>query len=627
MCNIDTRYETRGFGWGVGEFLKRGVMMNNNGTGIPKRDEISQEFKWKLEDIYASNDLWEMDYQRVMQMADSLSPYKEDMGSSADKLFECLYKSTEMSRLFEKVYVYAHMRSHEDSTDSFFQGLADRVDSLGVTVSSAGSFIVPGILTVPDKVLEAFLAESEGLRFYKRFIDEIRRKKPHILSAAEEQVLAMTGEIVQAPGTIFSMLNNADIKFPYIKDEDGNKLELTKGRYIQLMESSERRVRKDAFNGMYSTYSKQKNTLAALLNANVKVNMFSARVRKYGSAREESLFEDNVPIAVYDNLIAAMHDNMDLMHRYVKLRKRIMGLKELHMYDLYVPMIKEVKMKVSFEEAKKIVKEGLRVLGEDYGKDLEKGLNSGWIDVYENEGKRSGAYSWGCYDSHPYVLLNHNDTLNNMFTLAHEMGHALHSYYSDSSQPYIYAQYKIFVAEVASTVNESLVMNYMLNNTNDQKKKMYLLNYFMEQFRNTVYRQTMFAEFEKIIHERAESGEALTAELLCSIYRDLNIKYYGPDMVVDDYIDMEWARIPHFYSSFYVYKYATGFSAAMSISQQILKEGQPAVDRYLKFLKSGGSDYPIELLKIANVDMSTTAPVDNALKMFGSLLDQMEEYL
>ncbi|HOM43856.1 MAG TPA: oligoendopeptidase F, partial [Bacillota bacterium] len=438
-------------------------------------------------------------------------------------------------------------------------------------------------------------------------------------------ILALAGEMARAPETIFGMLNNADIKFPHIKDEKGNEVELTKGRYIQLVESSDRRVRKDAFEGLYSTYSKQKNTLAALLNANVKANMFSARVRKYGSAREESLFEDNVKEEVYDNLIAAMHDNMNLMHRYVKLRKRIMGLEELHMYDLYVPMIKEVKMEIPFEEAKKIVREGLEILGEDYGRNLEKGLNSGWIDVYENEGKRSGAYSWGCYDSHPYVLLNHNDTLNNMFTLTHEMGHALHSYYSDSNQPYIYAQYKIFVAEVASTVNESLVMNYLLNTTKDQKKKMYLLNYFMEQFRTIVYRQTMFAEFEKIIHEKAESGEALTAELLCSVYRDLNILYYGPDIVVDDLIDMEWARIPHFYSSFYVYKYATGFSAAMSISQQMLKEGRPAVDRYLEFLKSGGSDYPIELLKIANVDMSTKEPVDNALKLFGSLLDQMEE--
>lgn len=607
--------------------LRRGIKVMQKSSNIPKRSEIPEQYKWRLEDIYSSNDLWEEDCKKVGEMAEKLAPYRGTMGESAGKLLECLDLSTGMTRLFEKVYVYAHMRSHEDSTNSYYQGLADRADSLGVKVNSANSFIVPGILAISDEKLSGFLKESEGLRFYDRYLDEIRRMKPHVLSADEEQILAMAGEMAKAPGTIFGMLNNADIKFPYIKDEQGNEIELTKGRYIQLMESSDRRVRKDAFDALYSTYSKQKNTLAALLNANVKANIFSARVRKYGSAREESLFADNVPVEVYDNLIKAMHDNMNLMHRYVKLRKRLMGLDELHMYDLYVPMIKDVKMEITFEEAKKTVKEGLQVLGETYGKDLEKGLNSGWIDVYENEGKRSGAYSWGCYDSHPYVLLNHTDTLNNMFTLAHEMGHALHSYYSDANQPYIYAQYKIFVAEVASTLNEALLMDYLLKNMKDKAKKMYLLNYYMEQFRTTVYRQTMFAEFEKIIHEKAEAGEALTAELLCSIYRNLNIQYYGPDIVADDYIDMEWARIPHFYTSFYVYKYATGFSAAVSISQQILGEGLPAVDRYLKFLKSGGSDYPIELLKMANVDMSTPEPVNNALKVFGSLLDQMEELL
>jgi len=599
--------------------------MLKKSLGIPKRNEIPEEYKWKLEYIYASDDLWEADYQKVKEMADNLSSYKEIIGESAEGLLDCLNKSTGMIRLFEKTFVYAHMRSHEDSTNSFYQGLADRADSLEVTVYSANSFIEPGILAIPDEKLEAFLKKSEGLRFYKRFLDEIRRMKPYVLSASEEQILAMTGEIAQAPGTIFGMLNNADIKFPYIKDEKGNEVELTKGRYTQFMESNDRRVRKDAFDGLYSTYSKQKNTLAALLNANVKANIFSSRVRKYGSAREESLFADNIPEEVYDNLIKAVNDNMKLMHRYMKLRKKMMGLNELHMYDIYVPMIKEVRMEIPFEEAKDTVKEGLKVLGEDYVKNLENGFNSGWIDVYENKGKRSGAYSWGCYDSHPYVLLNHTDTLDHMFTIAHEMGHALHSYYSDSNQPYIYAQYKIFVAEVASTLNEVLLLNYLLKITSDKTKKMYLLNHFLEQFRTTLYRQTMFAEFEKIIHGKAEAGEALTAELLCSVYRDLNIRYYGPDVVVDDYLDMEWARIPHFYSSFYVYKYSTGFSAAVSISQQILNEGKPAVERYLKFLKSGASDYPIELLKIANVDISTKEPVNNALKLFESLLDQMEE--
>lgn len=601
--------------------------MVTNSSTLPKRSEIPESSKWRLEDIYSSDALWEKDYQKVKEMAEKLSKYNERLRENAGRLLECLNLNADMMRLFEKVYVYAHMRSHEDSTNSYYQGLSDRSDSLNVSVSSANAFIEPGILAIPDEKLAEFLKESEGLRFYGRYLDEIRRMKPHVLSAEEEQLLAMAGELAQAPGNIFNMLNNADIKFPVVKDENGNDVEVTKGRYLQLIESSDRRVRKDVFDALYSSYWKQRNTIAATLNANVKANMFSSRVRKHPSAREQSLFADNIPATVYDNLIKAIHDNLHLMYRYVNLRKKLMGLDELHMYDLYTPMLKEVKMEIPFEEARETVKKGLAALGEDYLADLEKGFDSGWIDVYENEGKRSGAYSWGCYDSHPYVLLNHSNTLNNMFTLAHEMGHALHSYYSDSHQPYIYAQYRIFVAEVASTLNEALLMDYLLKNTTEKMKKMYLLNYFMEQFRTTVYRQTMFAEFEKIIHEKAEAGEALTADSLCAIYKDLNVKYYGPDIIVDDYIQIEWARIPHFYTSFYVYKYATGFSAAISISDQILKEGQPAVERYKKFLQSGGSDYPIELLKIANVDMSTPEPVNKALKVFESLLDQMEELI
>lgn len=601
-------------------------MQNNNGK-VPKRSEIPAQYKWKLEDMYQTNELWEKDYQKVKELAHRLAAYKDTLAESSGKLLECLDCSADMSRLFEKVYVYANMRSHEDTADSYYQGLVDRAGSLSVVVSSAGSFLTPGILAIPEEKLKAYLAENEKLRFYDRYLSEITRMRPHVLTADGEKIMAMAGEIAEAPENIFSMLNNADIRFPAVKDEKGNEVEVTKGRYVQLMESADRRVRKDAFDALYSSYTKQKNTLAALLSSNVKTNIFSSRVRKYGSAREESLFADNVPVSVYDNLIKAIHENMGLMYRYMALRKKMMGLSELHMYDLYTPIVKEANMEMPYEKAVETVKKGLAVLGEKYSADLEKGLTSGWIDVYENEGKRSGAYSWGCYESHPYVLLNYTDNLNNMFTLAHEMGHALHSYYSDGNQPYIYAQYKIFVAEVASTLNEALLMEYLLKNTKDKTQKMYLLNYFMEQFRTTVYRQTMFAEFEKIIHEKAEAEEALTAELLCSIYHDLNVKYYGPDVVMDEYIDMEWARIPHFYSSFYVYKYATGFSAAMSISQQIKEKGQPAVDRYLKFLASGGSDYPIELLKIANVDMTTPTPVNNAMKVFEGLLDEMEKLI
>lgn len=596
-------------------------------ASIPKRNEIPDHFKWKLEAIYASNDLWEKDFTVVKELASKLVNFKSKVGASAESLLECLDANAAMGRLFEKVYVYAHMRSHEDSADGYYQGLANRTESLAVEVSSASSFMVPEILAIPEDLLAAYIKGNDKLSFYKKYIDEILRTKPYILNANEEQIMAMSGEMANAPSSIFSMLNNADIKFPSIKDENGNELEITKGRFIQLMESTDRRVRKDAFEALYTTYKKQRNTLAALLNAQVKSNIFNAKVRKYSSARESYLFPDNVPETVYDNLIKSMHDNMHLMHRYMKLRKEVMGLDQLHMYDIYATMVKEAKMDVSYDEAVETVKKGVAVLGEQYSRDLEKGLTSGWIDVYENEGKRSGAYSWGCYDSHPYVLLNHTDTLNNMFTLAHEMGHALHSYYSDANQPYIYAQYKIFVAEVASTLNEALLMHHLLENTTDKTKKMYLLNYYMEQFRTTVYRQTMFAEFEKIIHNKAEAGESLTADVLCQIYHDLNVKYYGPDMVVDELVDMEWARIPHFYNSFYVYKYATGFSAATALAHKILEEGQPAIDRYLEFLKSGGSDYPIELLKNAGVDMTTAEPIDNALKVFEDLLNQMEQLI
>lgn len=601
--------------------------MANEGSRIPKRSEVSPDNKWKLEDIYPSMDLWEEDYKEVKSLASKLSEYKGILNQSSTKLLECLNADTEMNRLFDKVYVYAQMKSHEDTTDGFYQGIADRADSLGTFVSSANSFIVPGILELPDEILNNFIEENEDLGFYSTHIEDIRRNKPHVLSANEEQLLAMAGEMTNSPASIYNMINNADIKFPTIIDEKGQEIEVTKGRYIPFMESSDRRVRKDAFDALYSTYKKQINTLASTLSANVKANIFNANARKYSSAREASLFPDNVPLSVYDNLLEAVGDNIHLMHRYVSLRKKLLKYDELHMYDLYTPIVGEVKMEIPFEDGVETVKKGLEVLGGQYMSDLKLGLTSGWIDVYENEGKRSGAYSWGCYDSHPYVLLNYTPTVDNMFTLAHEMGHAMHSFYSNSNQEYIYSGYKIFVAEVASTLNETMLMDYLLKKTTDKKEKMYLLNHYMESFRGTVFRQTMFAEFEKIIHERAEAGESLTAELLSSVYHELNVKYYGPDMIVDDYIDYEWARIPHFYSSFYVYKYATGFSAATSLSQQILNEGEPALEKYLEFLKSGGSDYPLELLKNAGVDMTSPEPVRDALKRFEDVLNQFEELI
>lgn len=598
--------------------------MLNNSSKLPKRSEIASENKWKLEHIYASNDLWEEDFQKVKELAAQLQGFKATLAQSPSTLLECLNINVQMERLFSKVSVYAHMRNHEDTTNGYYQGLADRADSLRSEVSSANSFIIPELLEIPDDKLKNFLNENKDLQFYQKYINEITRKKPHTLSAKEEQLLAMAGELSGAPSSIHNMLDNADIKFPTILNEAGKEVELTKGRFLAFMESSDRRVRKDAFEALYSTYKKQINTLAATLSSEVKTNIFNAKVRKYNSAREASLFSDNVSTEVYDNLIKTINNNLHLMHRYVSLRKKLLNLDELHIYDLYTPIIQNVKMEISYDKAVETVKNAFSILGEQYLTDIGNGFNSGWIDIYENEGKRSGAYSWGCYDSHPYVLLNHANTLKSTFTLAHEMGHAMHRFYSSKNQPYIYAAYKIFVAEVASTFNEALLRDYLLKNTSDKKEKMYLLNQYMESFRGTVYRQTMFAEFEKIIHEKAEAGEALTTEMLSAIYHDLNVKYYGPDIVVDDYIDIEWARIPHFYKNFYVYKYATGFSAATALSNQVINNGEASLIKYLAFLKSGGSDYPLELLKNAGVDMTTPKPIEDALKVFEATLDQFE---
>lgn len=574
--------------------------------------------------MFPSDAAWEDEYKQVQQHIEAIGHYKGKLAQSPAILADCMKTYEKLGLAMERVYVYARMRRDEDNTNTKYQGMTDRAGSLNVSVSSATSFLVPEILAMPEEKLESYIADP-ALASHTFYLKEIKRQKAHVLSELEEQIIAQAGELAQAPQTIFGMINNADMAFPTIKDEHGNDVQITHGRYIQLMESQDRRVRQEAFKAVYDTYGKQKNTIAATLNASVKKDAFYARIRKYPSALAAALDDDNIPTDVYTNLIQAVRDNLPAMHRYVSLRKKLLGVDELHMYDLYVPMVGEVKMDIPYAEAIRLVKEGLKPLGSEYGHVLDEAFTSGWVDVYENEGKTSGAYSWGAYGTHPYVLMNYHNNVNNLFTLAHEMGHAMHSYYSDKTQPYLDAQYKIFVAEVASTLNESLLMDYMLKNTKDPRQKMYLLNHYLEQFRGTVYRQTMFAEFEKLTHEKVEAGEPLTAETLCSMYYDLNKDYYGPDMVIDEDIKMEWARIPHFYNEFYVYQYATGFSAATALSQQILSEGEPAVKRYLNFLSSGGSDYPIELLRKAGVDMASPEPVVEGLKVFARLLDEMEK--
>lgn len=601
-------------------------MKDQKTKNLPSRDEISSEFKWDLEAIYKDESIWEEDFNKVKTLTEQLKEYQGTLMESNNQLLKALSLQDELSELLGKIFVYARMKKDEDNSNSKYQALSDKVSSLGVQVNSATAFIVPEILSMPDEKIE-LLKKDESLKIYKQYLDELTRVKKHVLSEDMEQLLAKTGEISQASDNIFSMLNNADIKFPYIKDENDEDIELTKGRYVQFIESSNRRVRKDAFNAMYSTYDSLKNTYAATLNANVKKNIFYSQVRNYSSSIEASLFDDNVSVDVYNQLIDTIDDNMDLMHRYVNLRKKMLNVDELHMYDLYTPIVKDIELKIPYEEAKKIIIQGLQPLGEEYIETLKNGLESRWIDVYENKGKTSGAYSWGSYGTNPYILLNYQGKVGDLFTVAHELGHSMHSHYSHKNQPYINSSYKIFVAEVASTLNESLLMNYLLKNTTDKNEKLYYLNYYLEQFKGTIYRQTMFAEFEKMIYEKVENGDALTHELLNKLYHDLNVKYYGDKIVIDDYIDLEWSRIPHFYMNFYVYKYATGFSAAISLSKQILEEGEPAVKRYLEFLKSGGSEYPIEQLKKAGVDMTTKKPIQNALSVFSDVLTQIEELL
>jgi len=592
---------------------------------LPKRSEVDQKFTWAIEDLYVSDDLWQKDYDKVKEMIPKAAEYQGRLSKSGDLLLSFLQLEEKISMLLEQVYVYANQKYHEDTSNASYQDLSNKANALSVQVTSALSFATPEILSIPEEMITQFWVENEELKLYDFHIKDILRLKPHILSAEMEELLADAGEMAEAPGNIFSMFNNADIRFPEIKDEEGKDLRITHGRYGQLLESNDRRVRKEAFEGVYATYQSFRNTLAAAFSSNVKQEAYFAKVRKYPSSLERTLDAGNIPIEVYTNLIAAVHENFGLMHRYVTLRKKLLGLDELHMYDLYAPLIPNIKMEIPFDEAKKIVAKGMEPLGDSYQKILNEGYSHRWIDIYENENKRSGAYSWGAYGTHPYVLLNYNDTLNNVFTLAHEMGHAIHSYHSDKEQPYIYAGYKIFVAEVASTCNESLLIDYMLKNTEDKKEKAYLINHFLEKFKGTLYRQCMFAEFEMITHKMVEEGESLTADALCKIYHDLNVAYFGDDIVIDSEIDMEWARIPHFYNAFYVYQYATGYSAAIALSKRILDEGEPAVKDYIRFLSSGSSNYPIELLKAAGVDMSTKEPVNQALTLFEELLNKMEE--
>lgn len=593
-------------------------------TSIPERNEIDDKFKWKLEDIFKDDKKWEQSAEEIKNKIPEFKKYEGHLKDSAQVFYDFLTFSDKISQIIEKVYVYANMRLHQDSRSSFYQAQTNKAEMLMVELNNAMSPFIPEITNMPNETIEKFMSEKQELKIYAHYLESITRQKEHILSPAEEAILAKMGSFSNSAEDIFSMLNDADITFPKIKDENGDEIELTKGRYIKFMESKNREVRKSAFNTLYETYEKLKNTIAAAYYSNVKKDVFYSQVRKYPSSIAAALDDDNIPSEVYDNLISSVHKYLPLMYRYVNIRKKLLGLDELHMYDLYAPLVEDADMKITYDEAKQIIVKALAPMGEDYVSSLKKGLEGGWIDVYENKGKRGGAYSWGAYGVHPYVLLNHNDNLNSLFTLVHEMGHAMHSFYTWKTQPHVYSGHKIFVAEVASTCNESLLMEYMLKNTTDKKTRMYLINYFLEQFKGTFFRQAMFAEFEKKCHELVENGEPLTCDSMCDIYRKLNELYFGDGLVIDKHIDLEWARIPHFYSAFYVYQYSTGYTAAIALSSRILKEGKPAVDRYIDFLSNGSSKYSIDLLKGAGVDMTKVEPFEEAMAVFERLLDDME---
>lgn len=574
--------------------------------------------------MVASDSLWEELFKEASEKVKRYADFKGKLALSADSLYQCLKFDDEISEEIELLYVYARMSSDQDTADQTYQDMFARAQSLSYKASEYSSFIVPEILSIEKETLERYMRADNGISHFKRALEMVLNKREHTLSGEMEELLAQSYDATQGAGQIFTMFNNADVKFPVITGENGEGIRITHGNYISLMENQDRRIRKDAFEGLYSVYAQYSNTLAAAFSSNVKQAVFYAKAKKYESSRQYYLADNEVPELVYDNLVRGVRENLPKLHRYAGLRRRILGVDELHMYDLYVPMVSSVDRRYTFEEAKAMVKEGLAPLGEEYLSILQEGFDSRWIDVYENEGKRSGAYSWGTYGSHPYVLLNFQGTLNDVFTLAHEMGHSIHSWYSDKNQPFTYAGYKIFVAEVASTCNEALLIRHLLKKSGNREEKAYLLNHFLESFRGTLFRQTMFAEFENMAHSMGAAGESLTAQNLCRMYRQLNVDYFGPEMTVDSQIDYEWERIPHFYTPFYVYQYATGFSAAVAISSRILKGEDGALEGYKKFLSGGCSMNPIDLLKLCGVDMSTTEPVDEALKFFGDLLDEFE---
>ena len=591
---------------------------------VKDRKDIDVKDTWNLESIYANNELWEEDYAALEKDAAEFAKLKGAIEADVSKIPAVLDAYYGLHRRLSKLSVYARMRFDQDTTDSTYQTMSAKIGSLGVKIGAASAFVEPEILSYSKEQLEAAEKENERTAYYGRKIEEMLRGQEHTLDAEKEELLAAAGDMAEAPDDIFSVLMNADMKYPDIVLEDGTHLPLTNSTYISYMESPDRAVREGAFKTLYGQIASLKNTFAAIYRGNLKQAKFYAQSRKYSSARAMYLADSNVPESVYDNLLSAVHEALPMMYRYVAVRKKVLGVDKLHMYDVYTPIVAAQNQTYEFEQAKQMVLEALKPMGEDYLSHAREGLENRWIDIYPNKGKKGGAYSWGCYDSQPFILLNYTKNLDSVFTLIHEMGHSIHSYYSRTAQDYAYSDYKIFVVEVASTCNECLLMHDLLEKTTDKEQRKYLLNHYLDSFKGTLFRQTMFAEFEKNAHEYCAQGKPLTAEALSQMYLELNQKYFGPDMEKDEEIAYEWMRIPHFYTPFYVYQYATGYSAAVALSAKILKEGKPAVDAYMSFLKGGESKDPIDLLKMAGVDMTTEKPVADALALFGELVTELE---
>lgn len=593
---------------------------------IPARADVPEKDKWAIQDLFATDDDWRAALAKAKEFIPRITAFRGRLAESGAALLSFFRLDDEISLAFDALVHYAQRRSDEDTRVAAYQEMVSQVTRFAVEIQSAAAFETPELLAISDEDMNRLYAEAPELELYRLNIDRIRRRREHVLSDKEEAILAAAGEMAASPDDIYSMLNDADLKFPDAVDKDGNKHPVTHGTFIPLMQSYDRVLRKSAFDSLYSVYGQFRNTSAATLSAQLKQLLFFANVRKYPSTLDAALDGNEVPTEIYRNLIDAVHRSFAPMYRYVALRKKLLGVDELHMYDLYVPVVDGVEMKFTFEEAKEIALKALAPLGEDYLNLLREGFANGWIDVYENEGKRSGAYSAGAR-VHPYVLLNFKGTLDDVFTLVHEMGHSIHSYLSNKTQPTAYQDYVIFVAEVASTCNEALLMEYLLSVTTDKKERAYLINHFLEQFRGTLYRQTMFAEFELTANEMTQRGEGTTAEALCAMYKKLNEQYFGPEMNVDEEISLEWARIPHFYYDYYVYQYATGYAAAIALSRRILREGEAAVKDYLGFLSGGCSADPITLLRGAGVDMASPKPIEDATKLFDEMISEMEKIL